>query len=49
MNDIKDVLLHEVEKELLRIKKISLQEFGISLVDENLLKAIKEATQGAET
>lgn len=49
MDDIKDVLLHEVEKELLRIKKISLQEFGISLVDENLLNAIKEAKQGVDT
>jgi len=49
MDNIKDVLLHELEKELLRIKKISLREFGISLVDENLLKAVKEATQGAET
>ncbi len=45
MNDIKDVLLHEVQKELLRIKKLSLQEFGISVVDECLLSALKDALE----
>lgn len=39
------LLLKEVEKELLKIKQISLQEFGISLVDERLLSSLKEATQ----
>jgi hypothetical protein len=37
--------LHEVHKELLRIKKLSLNEFGISIVDERLLSAIKEALE----
>ena len=48
MSDIKDVLLHEVQKELLRIKKLSLQEFGISVVDERLLSSLKDALETAD-
>ena len=48
MTEFKETLLREAYIELVSIKKISLQELGISLVDENLLSSLSAALETAD-